>query len=115
MILSEGITTDYRKGIMTHATDIAAYQYRADEYCPDCIIDAYAHDCNIGTAIGLITADTTERELNNLAAYAGIDRTDEYSFDSDHFPKVVFGSQIEPIDMGYGPEPRRCGRCGGEL
>jgi len=91
-----------------HATDVVAYTYRADIYCPECILgqlptgpgetfDGWA-DC---------TDMAPEDNLSELAAAFGIDRMDEYTFDSGDFPKVVFASQVEADEF--------CGDCGREL
>lgn len=86
-----------------HATDIVAYTYRADIYCPVCMVRSAIDTLNDGEPCGWGQLDP-EHCLTELASKLGIDREDERSFDSDDFPKVVFGSQIE--------ENERCGRCG---
>lgn len=83
---------------MSHATDIVGYIYKADIYCPGCILG------ELGAGV---YGGTTEQSLSRLADERGIDRFDEYSFDSDEFPKVVFRSQIE--------DEERCGACGEEI
>jgi len=93
-----------------HATDIVAYTYNADIYCPTCITrhvladhpvrldpEDYAVD-SAGLAAG-----SPESILASMADELGIDHMDEYSYDSGEFPKVVFASQIE--DDEY------CGNC----
>lgn len=89
-------------------TDIVAYTLNADLYCPDCVLDVLptgegqAYD---GWALAP-GADpmTTEANLDEIAAAFGIDREDEHTFDSNEFPKVVFGDQVESDD--------HCGSCG---
>jgi hypothetical protein len=46
---------------------------------------------------------STEDNLHEIAAAFGIDWTDEDSFDSSEFPKVIFDSQLESDEY--------CGRC----
>lgn len=82
---------------MSHACDIVAYTFKADTYCPDCIVAQVTPG---------VTA-TAEDVLKLIADLRGIERMDEWSFDSGDFPKVVFGSQVE--------EPERCGSCGREI
>ncbi len=79
--------------------DIAGYQYRADTYCEGCILD-------------VVKANNAERprvegspNLEDLAEILGVDANDEYSFDSDNFPKVIF-SWDEAGDC-----PDICGAC----
>jgi hypothetical protein len=91
---------------MAHATDIVAYGYNADIYCPRCIIAALptaeggAFD---GWALAPGVRMSTEDNLDKLADAFGIDREDERSFDSGEFPKVVF-RDIVGTDV-------YCGRC----
>lgn len=95
---------------MTKAWGIAGYTFRADVYCPDCIIEALptgegeAYD---GWALAPGAGPmSTEDNLNEIALAFGIDRQDERTFDSSDFPKVIFHSQVEG-DV--------CGHCGREL
>lgn len=80
---------------------IVAYTYRADMYCPDCIKHVMFGDLSIADA------PNAEECLDRFAGILGVDREDEYTFDSDNFPKVVFGAQIESVE--------HCATCGGEL
>lgn len=89
---------------MPHLFDIVAYTYRADLYCPECIVDVAGGILGRESAFHL---DSTESRLNALAKARGIDREDEATFDSDDFPKVVFRDQVE--------DENRCGECGCEL
>lgn len=88
---------------MTHATDIVAYTYRAKLYHARCIVAALIFD----DELRIMNIDLTETILDNAAHVAGINRHDEYSFDSDEFPKVVFDSQLD-IDSAHST----CGQCG---
>lgn len=79
-------------------TDIVGYTYRAENYTPTALIELLIAD-------GSLTAEAREiREedaLTALAAQRGIDRMDEWSFDSDDFPKVIFDSQVTEDDYGW--------------
>jgi hypothetical protein len=90
-----------------HSGDIIAYTYRADNYCPDCIIPELLKRAEIAakadTSEGLWRWDV-EGELDAIARIVGIDRQDENTFDSDDFPKVVFADMVEDED-------ERCGNC----
>lgn len=84
---------------------ITGYTYRADTYCPACI----------GREIGEFVRDTgadlpddpnrwqVEAALDAIAEVLGVDREDEYSFDSGDFPKVVLSLDDDGIT---------CGQCG---
>lgn len=81
---------------------VVAYVYRAEIVCPSCI------------KVNLLGENKHEKKkadedsewlLDMIAEKAGIDRSDEYSFDSDAFPKVVFNS-----DSDFGEES--CSVCG---
>lgn len=74
---------------------ISAYQYKADIYCPDCIVEAVDSSPELKSIPKSLTITDPEVVLTQIAAANGIDRFDENSFDSDDFPKVVFSSQIE--------------------
>lgn len=89
---------------MAHSTDIVAYIYQADIYCPDCTAKAW-HP--VSSIAGTYSGPSCEMVLDRVAKFAGIDRMDEFSFDSDEFPKVVFRDQTE--------DGERCGRCGRNL
>jgi hypothetical protein len=84
--------------------EIAAYLYRADIYCPACIIEAM---------IARRDASPTARDmaveavLDQCAEAFAIDRHDEISFDSSEFPKVVLRADVADGD--------RCGACHDEL
>lgn len=81
------------------AWDIVGYTYRAEVYCPECIL--------VEMGYGDPENYITERELDGIAVSFGIHRTDEWTFDSDQFPKVIFSSQVE--------NPEYCGHCGRDI
>lgn len=88
----------YRK-----AFDIAGYTYRAETLCPTCTIQVMLCD---GDASPSALDMREEDVLDQCAGAQGIDRDDEYSFDSGDFPKVIFVSQTDGD---------RCDRCGEAL
>jgi hypothetical protein len=84
------------------ADAVVGYSYRADQYCPECLnreITPAGHNQVIGSSV--------EEMLDRLAEAAGIDRENEWSFDSGDFPKVILSYQVEGD-----PDTDRCGRCG---
>lgn len=79
------------------ATDIVAYTYKAEQYTPAGVIAALDYDDDFdGWRLGTGVVMTPEENLDELAAAFGINRQNEHSFDSDVFPKVIFGSSVEP-------------------
>lgn len=79
---------------------IAGYTYRADVFCPVCVVAQLPADVLSPAAFSMPTEDV----LNQVAAYMTVDRFDEYSFDSDEFPKVIFAVQLDDTEL--------CGNCG---
>ena len=81
---------------------IVGYTYAADTYCTgECVTNA------LGVVEAPGESETTESLLDSVAESRGIDRMDEYSFDSSVFPKVVFGTSVD--------EPEQCGGCGAQI
>lgn len=86
---------------------IIGYTFKAENFCPDCIIDQLptgpdeAYD---GWALAEGVRMPVEANLNEIAYAFGIDRNDESTFDSGDFPKVILSSESE-----------YCGACGGGL
>ena len=93
---------------LTKAFDeIVAYTYQADIYCPECVLEVIDHEPpNKNT-------NSVEDYLNEIASdpIYPINRNDEYSFDDDIFPKVVFLCMIEN-DYDADDTPAQCGGCG---
>lgn len=93
-----------------HNQGIVGYTYKADTYCTsgECLPLATGPGQDFdGWALAPGIFQTTEQNLSEIAAAFGIDRDDEYSFDSDYFPKVVLSVQID------GEE--HCATCGDAL
>lgn len=78
----------------TRADDISGYTYRADVYCPECIIGQLTTNPGAVGTSG-VERGMAEKHLDLLARIRGIDRHDEQSFDSGEFPKVIFAADIE--------------------
>ena len=92
------------------ATDIVAYTYKAEQLHDECLREVLGY----GTVNGRRDPLTVEERLNSIAKRQGIDREDEYSFDSDDFPKVIFESQLDCGREGQG-DHEQCDRCGETL
>jgi hypothetical protein len=94
--------------------DVVAYTYRADNFCPDCIVATLGNERDVALASLLGTEDA----LTALATLRGIDREDERSFDSGEFPKVVFRDQLGYLYQADGvgaSNVEHCASCGREL
>ena len=84
------------------AWTIVGYTYRAENYTPAGIITALPTGegeqfDGWGDATRTMGA---EEFLDGIAQAFGIDRQEEYSFDSNDFPKVIFASQVEDEELG---------------
>jgi uncharacterized alpha/beta hydrolase family protein len=89
---------------------VVGYQLRADQYCLDCIEDETIKVVNNWTKIDKSIFDNenvidSEDMLDIIAKKIGIERMDEYTFDSWDFPKVIFADQIDDENIDY------CGEC----
>lgn len=91
---------------------IVAYTFRADTYCPACVIEmlptgpGQRYD---GWALAAGVAMSTEDNLAELAVAFGVDRENEHSFDSGEFPKRVYADSLD------GDFPEYCGHCDRDL
>lgn len=82
-------------------SEVVAYVFRADIFCPACILS----QVNGSPVVGLL--EDTEEALDTFAKVRGIDRYDEHTYDSDVFPKVVFSVMVDGSD--------NCGACHSEF
>lgn len=80
---------------------ISGYVYKADTYCKDCLIKTLKKERKIDRKFEIQDLEAT---LDVLANANAIDRYDEWEFDSDDFPKVIFHHDV--IDDIY-----ICGMC----
>jgi len=73
---------------------IVGYTYQADNYCPEHIVAQLT--ANPGhTGHQAASIPNAEQHLDLLARLAGVDREDEYTFDTDDFPKVIVADQVQ--------------------
>lgn len=92
--------------------DITGYTYRADIYCPACVIVALPTGPGQefdGWSVAPGVRMTAEENLTELAVHFSVDRMDENTFDSDYFPKVIFRDMCSWGERDY------CGMCGDEI
>ena len=89
---------------LAQATDIVGYTFRAENYCPDCLIERMVDQGHLSPAAREMAAEVA---LDQHAEANAIDRDDEWSFDTDDFPKVIFRSHPDEVEG--------CGGCGTEL
>jgi hypoxanthine phosphoribosyltransferase len=66
------------------------YTYKAENYCPDCIMSVMSGGKVVGSDVGYVY--DVDKILKFCAAVMGIDYDDEYSYDSDEFPKPIFNT-----------------------
>lgn len=77
-------------------TRIPAYTANAENLCADCVFAAYEGEARAAGWDGAYNYFTgAEPVLDAVAAARGIDRSDERTFDSSEFPKVIFAEQLE--------------------
>jgi hypothetical protein len=87
---------------------IAGYRFQDATYCPGCIGRAITADPRYdGWALAPGIVMGAEDDLSEIAAAFGINRSDESTFNSGDFPKVVLAGRI--------PDGDACRRCGREL
>lgn len=94
---------------MAQPFDIVGYTYRADTFCPACIVGQITvnpGDVHHKAPLMATPTHEVEQQLDLLARIGGTSRDDEHTFDSDDFPKVIFRDMMrweEPSDI--------CGQC----
>lgn len=100
-----------------HDTDIVGYTYETEQYCRACMYDIVINEWK---AFRTTPEGNTEVLLDLVAASLGIDRQDEYSFNSCRFPdstipvfpKVIFEGQICQEDCGDDSCDHEAAQCG---
>ena len=83
---------------------IVGYAYRADIWCPACMEES--------SLMEGVKPASAELMLDDVATRLGVDRRDEYSFDSDDFPKLV---TVGDLDFHGNEGIDECYQCGEEL
>ena len=79
------------------AWTVVGYAYKADIYCPGCVLEEVLKDQGIeGHGLSFVV----EEALNRIARTLGMldnehGELDEATYDSDEFPKVIFADQEE--------------------
>ena len=106
--------------------EIVGYTYKAAHWCPKCLqshlAETWIRRRSIGGDIvggyrwhilnlpGFNSKTDFEDVLDRLAIGEGIDRGDEWSFDTDDFPKVILAGWCEGDDVCEGGHHAQCGR-----
>ena len=75
--------------------NIIGYTYRADNHLPAALVEILIGEGRLSPGARGMDA---EEALNQLAAVEGVNREDEYTFDSDAFPKVVYVGNVSEYD-----------------
>lgn len=78
-----------------NAATIVGYTFRAENYTPAGVIEALTFQFDDW----VFDASDPETALDDLATFLRIDRSDENSFHTDEFPKVIFASQVGEGDL----------------
>lgn len=73
---------------MADKYDIIGYHFRGSDYCREHIMPV-VYEANPGWELAEGIHMPVEEDLNEIAFANSIDRTDQSSFHSDEFPKVV--------------------------
>lgn len=73
---------------MADKYDIIGYHFRGSDYCREHIMPV-VYEANPGWELAEGVTLSVEEDLNEIAFANSIDRTDESSFHSDDFPKVI--------------------------
>jgi hypothetical protein len=85
--------------------EVCGYVYRADVYCPAHTVEAVLIREGLeGHGLSHVPSEA----LDLMARFRGINLDDEYTWDSDDFPKVILGYQTEDNDS-------HCATCGNHL
>lgn len=74
--------------------EITGYVYKAETFCPRCLKRHLYHSGKIDKTM---KSQTVEDMLDLLAMELKVNRFDEWSFNSDDFPKVIFASDAELV------------------
>ena len=83
---------------------VVGYAYMADIWCPGCMAES--------SLLEGVKPASVELMLDDAATRLGVDRHDEYSFDSGEFPKVV---TIGDLDFHGNEGIEICYQCWEEL
>ena len=81
---------------------IVGYAYMAELWCESCMETLCEGD-------GEFKPADSETMLDEIASILGVDRQDEYTFDSDDFPKIV---TLGHLDFHSNEDLDVCGECG---
>ena len=91
---------------------VKGYSYAAEIWCPPCLIGRLIRE---GRASPAARDMMPEDVLDQVAEASGIDRTQEWRFDSDDFPKVITSASLHANCTYGGGCVHRCGQCGQPL
>ena len=91
---------------------VVAYTFKADIYCPACIVRSFK---NVAPDHVVDDLNYAEEILAAAATIIGLDRLDEHTFDSDDFPKACFRHHFEDkrYEAESNPDDDGITHCGG--
>lgn len=81
--------------------DIAGYTWNGENYTSEALRLKLVETGSIHFGRAMKQGHTVEELLDRHAGNLGVDREDEYSFDSDDFPKVILRSQLTTDDVDW--------------
>lgn len=85
--------------------DIVGYTFNGNNYCPE-DMKLIALTVLVGDNQSIAPETTTEDVLKEWSTRLGIDPTNEHSYDSSQFPKVIFRDQLDDEEISD-----VCGTC----
>jgi hypothetical protein len=91
---------------------VKGYTYAAEIWCPPCLMERLSRE---GQASPAAAGMSPEDALDHVAQARGIDRTREWLFDSDDFPKAITSASVHANCTYSGGCLHRCGQCGQSL
>jgi hypothetical protein len=95
-----------------YTATVKGYTYAAEISCPPCLIERLIRE---GKASPSARDINPEDALDRVAEASGIDRTRQWLFDSDDFPKVITSPSLHVNCTHGGGCLHRCGHCGKSL
>lgn len=75
--------------------DVVGYIYNSDIYCSRCILTVVVLTQPVHMSVVL---EEAEVGLEKVAKILRVDRSNENTYDSDEFPKVIFADQVGSSD-----------------
>ena len=98
--------------MFNYTPTVKGYTYAAEISCPSCLIERLIRE---GKASSSAWDMSPEDALDQVAEASGMDRTQQWLFDSDDFPKVIASPSLHVNCTWSGGCLHRCVQCGKSL